>query len=73
MTASCSPAGPASTAELAARIKDLTARLGRQDTNPAQARAKNTELTAEPDAAPREIAGLRTALRQRTRQQNTAH
>jgi chromosome segregation ATPase len=61
----------AGTAELAARIKDHAARLERQDAELAQARAEITGLTAERDAALDEIAGLRTALRQMTRQQNT--
>lgn len=61
----------AGTAELATRIKDLTTRLGQQDTEMARARAEIAGLTSERDAALDEIAGLRTALRQMTRQQNT--
>ena len=44
--------------------------LGHQDTELAQARTQITELTAERDTALDEIAGLRAALRQMTRQQN---
>ena len=61
----------AGTAELAARIKDLNARLGQQDAELAQARAEIAELASERDTALDEIAGLRAALRQMTRQQNT--
>lgn len=61
----------AGTAELANRIKDLTTRLGQQDAEMARARAEIAGLTSERDAALDEIAGLRTALRQMTRQQNT--
>jgi chromosome segregation ATPase len=61
----------AGTAELAARIKDLTARLEQQDTELVQARAQITGLTSERDTALDDIAGLRVALRQMTRQQNT--
>jgi chromosome segregation ATPase len=61
----------AGTTELAARIRDLTTRLGQQDAELTQARAEITGLTSERDAALDEIAGLRTALRQMTRQQNT--
>jgi chromosome segregation ATPase len=61
----------AGTAELAARIKDLTARLERQDTELTQARAQITGLTSERDTALDEVAALRAALRQMTRQQNT--
>jgi chromosome segregation ATPase len=60
----------AGTTELAARIKDLTARIGRQDAELAQARTLIAGLTAERDTALDDIAGLRTALRQMTRQQN---
>jgi chromosome segregation ATPase len=63
----------AGTAELANRIRDLTARVGQQDAELAQARTQITGLTAERDAALDEIAGLRTALRQMTRQQNAQH
>jgi chromosome segregation ATPase len=63
----------AGTTELAARIKDLTARLGQQDAELAQARAQIAGLTSERDAALDEIAGLRTALRQMTRQQSILH
>lgn len=63
----------AGTTELAARIKDLTARLGQQDAELAQARTLIAGLTSERDAALDEIAGLRTALRQMTRQQNAMH
>jgi chromosome segregation ATPase len=63
----------AGTTELATRIKDLTTRLGQQDTELTHARAEIAELTTERDAAFDEIAGLRTALRQMTRQQNTPH
>jgi chromosome segregation ATPase len=61
----------AGTAELANRIRDLTARLERQDAELARARAEIAGLASERDAALDEIAGLRTALRQVTRQQNT--
>jgi chromosome segregation ATPase len=61
----------AGTAELAARIRDLTARVEGQDAELAGAAAQITGLTAERDAALDEIARLRTALRQMTRQQNT--
>jgi chromosome segregation ATPase len=61
----------AGTAELAARIKDLTARLERQDAELTQARAQITGLTSEREAALDDIAGLRIALRQMTREQNT--
>jgi hypothetical protein len=47
----------AGTAELATRIKDLTARLEQQDTELAQARAAITGLASERDAALDEIAG----------------
>lgn len=63
----------AGTAELAARITDLTAKAVQQDAELVQARAQITGLTAERDAALDEIAGLRTALRRMTRQQNTQH
>jgi chromosome segregation ATPase len=63
----------AGTTELAARIKDLTSRIGQQDTELAWARTQIKELTAERDTALDEIGGLRTALRQMTRQQNTLH
>lgn len=63
----------AGTAELANRIRDLTSRIGQQDAELAQARAEITGLTTERDAALDEIAGLRAALRQMTRQQNTLH
>jgi seryl-tRNA synthetase len=61
----------AGTAELAARIKELTAGLQQQDTELNQARAQITNLTSERDAALDEVAGLRAALRQMTRQQNS--
>lgn len=61
----------AGTAELAARIKDLTARLERHDAELTQARAESVRLTSERDTALDEVAGLRVALRQMTRQQNT--
>lgn len=60
----------AGTTELATRIKDLTSRLGQQDAELARARTQVTELTAERETALDEIAGLRAALRQMTRQQN---
>jgi hypothetical protein len=60
----------AGTTELAARVKDLTARLGQQDAELARARTLIAGLTAERDTALDETAGLRTALRQMTRQQN---
>jgi chromosome segregation ATPase len=60
----------AGTTELAARIKDLTARLGQQDAELARARTLIAGLTAERDTALDETAGLRTALRQMTRQRN---
>ena len=60
-------------AELTARIRDLTARLEQQDAELAQARAEVTGLATERDAALDEIAGLRVALRQMTRQQNALH
>ena len=63
----------AGTADLAARIRDLTARIGSQDAELAQARDEVTGLTTERDAALDEVAGLRAALRQMTRQQNTVH
>jgi chromosome segregation ATPase len=63
----------AGTTELAARIKDLTTRLGQQDAELAQARAQIAGLTSDRDAALDEIAGLRTALRQMTWQQNAMH
>jgi seryl-tRNA synthetase len=62
----------AGTAELVARIKDLIAKLERQDAELAQARAEVARLASERDAALDEIAGLRAALRQMTRQQNTS-
>lgn len=61
----------AGTTELASRIKDLTARTEGQDAELAQARAEITSLTTERDAALDEVAGLRAALRQMTRQQNS--
>jgi hypothetical protein len=63
----------AGTAELAARIRDLTARTAEQDRGLARARTEITALASERDQALDEIAGLRTALRQMTRQQNTPH
>jgi chromosome segregation ATPase len=57
-------------AELATRIKDLTAGLERQGAELAQAHAQIAGLTAERDEALDEIAGLREAPRQMTRQQN---
>jgi len=60
----------AGTTELAARIRDLTAKAVQQDAELAQARAQLAGLTSERDEALDEIAGLRTALRQMTRQQN---
>jgi hypothetical protein len=63
----------AGTAELAARIRDLTAKAVQQDAELAQARAQIAGLTAERDAALDEVAGLRAALRQMTRQKNTLH
>lgn len=64
----------AGTTELAARIRDLTAKAGQQDAELAQARTQlaelTAELTAERDTALDEVAGLRAALRQMTRQQN---
>lgn len=63
----------AGTAELASRIRDLTARTTQQDAELARARAEITALASERDQALDEIAGLRTALRQMTRQQNTQH
>ena len=60
----------AGTTELAARIRDLTAKAVQQDAELAQARTQLAELTAERDTALDEVAGLRTALRQMTRQQN---
>lgn len=63
----------AGTTELAARIRDLTARIESQDSELAQATAEVTSLTKERDTALDEVAGLRAALRQMTRQQNTQH
>jgi chromosome segregation ATPase len=63
----------AGTTELAARIRDLTAKIESQDAELAQARAEITGLTTERDAALDEVAGLRAALRQMTRQQNALH
>jgi chromosome segregation ATPase len=63
----------AGTTELANRIRDLTARIESPDAELAQARAQIAGLTSERDAALDEIAGLRTALRQMTRQQNAMH
>jgi chromosome segregation ATPase len=60
----------AGTTELAARIRDLTARIGQQDAELAQARTQLAGLTAERDTALDEVAALRAALRQMTRQQN---
>jgi chromosome segregation ATPase len=60
----------AGTAELATRIRDLTAKAGQQDAELAQARTQLAKLTAERDTALDEVAGLRSALRQMTRQQN---
>jgi chromosome segregation ATPase len=60
----------AGTTELAARIRDLTAKVGQQDAELAQARTQLAKLTAERDTALDEVAGLRAALRQMTRQQN---
>ncbi|CNE69543.1 Uncharacterised protein [Mycobacterium tuberculosis] len=60
-----------STAELAARIKELTTRLDQRDNQIATAMAENTRLTTRLEAALDDIAGLRSALRQMTRQQNT--
>jgi hypothetical protein len=48
----------AGTTELAARIRDLTARIQSQDSEPAQARAEVTSLTKERDTALDEVAGL---------------
>jgi len=63
----------AGTTELAARIRDLTARIESQDSELAQARAEVTSLAKERDTALDEVAGLRAALRQMTRQRNTRH
>lgn len=60
----------AGTTELAARIRDLTAKAGQQDAEIAQARTQLAKLTSERDTALDEVAGLRAALRQMTRQQN---
>jgi hypothetical protein len=60
----------AGTTELAARIRDLTAKVGRQDAELAQARTQLAGLTAARDTALDEVAGLRADLRQMTRQQN---
>jgi hypothetical protein len=62
----------AGTGELVTRIKDLVAKLERQDAELAQTRAEVARLASERDAALDEIAGLRAALRQMTRQQNTS-
>ncbi|MGH3278289.1 MAG: DUF6262 family protein [Trebonia sp.] len=63
----------AGTAELATRIRDLTARIESQDAELTQARAEIAGLATERDAALDEVAGLRAALRQMTRQQSTMH
>ena len=63
----------AGTTELATRIRDLTAKAGQQDAELAQARTQLAALTAERDTALDEVAGLRAALRQMTRQQNAQH
>jgi hypothetical protein len=60
----------AGTAELVARIKDLIAKLERQEAELEEARAATVRFASERDSALDEIAGLRSALRQMTRQQN---
>jgi chromosome segregation ATPase len=62
----------AGTSELAARIKELLARLERQEAELEAARADAARAAAERDDALDEVAGLRTALRQMTRQRNTS-
>lgn len=56
------PVSQAGTVELATRIKDLTARLERQDAELAQALTEIAGLASDQDAALDGIAGLLAAL-----------
>jgi hypothetical protein len=69
---SASPtADQVSAAELAVRIEELTTRFHEWDAKLDAARASVARLEAQLEQTLDQIAGLRTALRQMTRQQNT--